>query len=171
MPGLTIPTSWFQSINPLGIFLLTPLYVSACNRRAARGREASSVTKMRTGAAVVALAYAVLALVARGDVGSASHSPWVLVGVIAMITVGELFILPVGLGLFGRLAPEGLSASVIALWFLAAFFGNLLAGFLGRFWSVVPHALYFSFVASLTLASAVLLAVISKPMRALEQVG
>ena len=51
------------------------------------------------------------------------------------MTAGELYILPIGLGLFGRLAPAGFNATTIALWFLAAFFGNLLAGAFGTLWS------------------------------------
>jgi len=51
------------------------------------------------------------------------------------MTVGDLFILPVGLGLLGRLAPKGLEAIAIATWFFTGFAGNLLAGWLGLFWS------------------------------------
>ena len=57
---------------------------------------------------------------------------------------GELHILPVGLGMFGKLAPKGFEASAIALWFSAGVIGNLLAGAVGTLWSGVSHAQFFT---------------------------
>jgi POT family proton-dependent oligopeptide transporter len=63
-----------------------------------------------------------------------------------VLTLGELFILPVGLGLFGRLAPKGLEATAIATWFFAGFAGNLLAGGLGLFWSRLSQPAFFTLI-------------------------
>jgi len=74
-----------------------------------------------------------------------------------VMTVGELHILPVGLGLFGRLAPRGFSVTTIATWYLAGFFGNLLAGWLGGFWSHISHGAFFTLVACLAVGGGLLL--------------
>ena len=72
-----------------------------------------------------------------------------------------LFILPIGLGLFGRSAPPSIAATMIAAWFLAAFFGNLGAGALGTLWSAMPPWQFFIVVAAVaTLASALLFALV-----------
>jgi POT family proton-dependent oligopeptide transporter len=74
-----------------------------------------------------------------------------------LLTTGELYILPVGLGLFGRMAPEGFRATSIATWFFAGFFGNLLAGALGTLWSRLGHAWFFTLIAAVAGVSALLL--------------
>lgn len=143
-----IPMTWFQSLGPLLVLLLTPLVIARWSRLAREGREPSSIIKMSKGAAVVAAAYLLLAVVsyASETIGERT-SWWWLVGFFVIITVGELYILPVGLGLFGRLAPSNLAATTIAAWFLAAFAGNLLAGALGSLWSRMDHATFFLLIA------------------------
>jgi POT family proton-dependent oligopeptide transporter len=74
-----------------------------------------------------------------------------------LFTVGELFILPVGLSLFGRLAPPHLAATTIACWFLTGFVGNLLAGAVGILWSSLTHSTFFLCVAGLAFTAGGLL--------------
>ena len=61
---LTIPMTWFQSLNPLLVFLMTPLLLARWRRQAAAGRAQSSMRKMATGSLMVAAAYLLLAAVA-----------------------------------------------------------------------------------------------------------
>jgi len=168
--SLAIPASWFQSLNPLMVFLLTPFYVRRWNRQAAKGREASSVIKMSMGAAVVGLAYLLMAVAAAwaSAQGQRTSGLW-LAALLVVLTAGELLILPVGLGLFGRLAPEGLSATTIALWFLAGFFGNLLAGWLAGYWSVISHAAFFALTSGVIFLAALLLRLLAGPARRMER--
>lgn len=156
--SLTIPVTWFQSLNPLMVFLLTPLLVSYWTRRAERGREASSLAKMAMGAAVVATAYAMVAAVAHWAETRGLQASWLwLVGFLVVMTAGELLILPVGLGLFGRLAPESLRATIIAIWFSAGFLGNLFAGWLGTLWSPLSHGGFFLAAAGMASVATTLL--------------
>ena len=87
---------------------------------------------------------------------------------LVLLTAGELFILPVGLGLFARLAPDRIGATTIAAWFFAAFGGNLLAGALGTLWSRIGHATFFAAMASLATLAALLLWLLDRPVRRLE---
>ena len=75
----------------------------------------------------------------------------------AVITIGELFVLPIGLGLFARLAPAGYAATSIAAWYLASFGGNLLAGALGILWSDMAHAAFFALMAGVAATAGILL--------------
>src|SRR3546814_15758123 len=97
---------------------------------------------MAIGAAVVALAYASLALVATSVGDGMTSWIWLLLFLV-ILTFGELWILPVGLELFGRLAPPGYAATTIAAWFFAGFVGNLLAGLLGSGWPPLGPAAFF----------------------------
>jgi len=153
---VAIPMTWFQSLNPLGIFLFTPFMVAAWTRLAKRGREPDDVSKMAMGGYICATSYLILAAVAWL---SGSHPvSWLwLVAYFVVYTIGELFILPVGLGLFGRLAPTSLAATTIAAWFLASFGGNFVAGALGTLWGQISPASFFLVTAGISGLSGTLL--------------
>ena len=169
--GFTIPATWFQCLNPLVVLLLTPVLVRRWTRAAQTGAEASSGAKMATGAALVAAAFVALAFIAHRShaAGVAVAWPW-FAAFMVLLTVGELFILPVGLGLFGRLAPAGLEATTIAIWYSAGVLGNLLAGWLGTFWSIWPASSFFAFIASVALVSTLMLAALATRIRRAEDV-
>jgi POT family proton-dependent oligopeptide transporter len=154
----SVPMTWFIALNPLVVFALTPVLVSRWNRQAALGRESSSVVKMWTGTVLVAVSYLLLAVTQWWAASHGERVSWVwLVVFFLLMTLGELHILPVGLGLFGRLAPRGLASTAIATWYLAGFFGNLLAGWFGGFWSEIGHPTFFVVVAALALVGGLLL--------------
>jgi len=156
--GWSIPMAWFQSLDPLVVFLATPLLVARWARLGRRGVDTPSLHKMAFGAALVGLSYLLLAAVAAWSESHGVRAHWVwLVGWFVLMTLGELYILPVGLGLFGHLAPEGFGATCIALWFFAGFFGNLLAGALGMLWSVLPHGGFFVVIGAVAAFAALLL--------------
>jgi proton-dependent oligopeptide transporter, POT family len=154
----SIPMTWFQSINPLLIFLLTPVYVVVWTRLARHGREPSSVQKMVVGAIIVGLSYIVSAVAAHVSAVEHMRTSWFwLTAYFVVLTIGELFILPVGLGLFGRLAPKGYEATTIATWFFAGFAGNIFAGALGTLWSDLSTPMFFAMIGAVGFVSAALL--------------
>ena len=111
---------------------------------------------MATGALIVAGAY--LLLVALSAMSGAARTAWPwFVLFFAIITFGELFILPTGLGLFARLAPRGLGATTVAAWFLATFSGSLFGGVIGTLWSAMSHPAYFALLALLAVVAAAML--------------
>lgn len=165
--GLTIPMTWFQALNPLLIFVLTPPLVAHWARRAAQGREPGSAAKMALGAAIMAGAYLLLAAVSQLARGGQASWIWLALFT-AVLTAGELFVLPVGLGLFARLAPAALAATAIAAWFLATFAGNLLAGALGALFTTLGEARFFLAMAGLAGASALMLLALARPVARAE---
>jgi proton-dependent oligopeptide transporter, POT family len=165
---LAIPMTWFQALNPLLVILLTPLLVAHWTRQAVKGREPSPTRKMSCGALGVAAAYLLLAAVSAAS--GAGQVSWLWLALFFFIlTAGELFILPVGLGLFARLAPEGYDATTIAAWFFAAFGGNLLAGALGMLWSVLAHAAYFTLMALVASGAGLALWLLDRPAGQLQK--
>ena len=161
--GWSIPLTWFQSLNPLVIFIGTPILVGYWTWLGRRHREPSSVAKMATGALIVAISYALVAVVCAAADAHHARASWIWpTAFFVVMTIGELFILPVGLGLFGRLAPKGLEATAIATWFFAGFAGNLLAGWLGLFWSRLSQPAFFALI-TLTSAVAALLLWLLRP--------
>jgi len=151
--GLEAPVAWFQALNPLYVFLLTPLVVRWRGRPGATLRPLAA---MRSGALIVASAFILLSLLAWTAVAGRVSGLWVL-AFFGLYTLGELLILPTGLALFSSAFPGGLAATGIACWYLASFAGNLLSGVVGTLWGRLPPAAFFGLLAGLALLGAALL--------------
>jgi POT family proton-dependent oligopeptide transporter len=165
--AFVIPMTWFQALNPLLVILMTPPLLAWWHRRADAGKEASPTRKMSLGALIVGLSYLLLALVSlAGDEGRVS---WIwLVAFFAILTFGELYILPTGLGLFARLAPPRLGATTVAAWFLVIFSGSLFAGLVGTLWSSFSRPAFFFTLAALAAIAALLLRMLDPAARKVE---
>jgi POT family proton-dependent oligopeptide transporter len=147
----TIPMTWFQSLNPLLVMLMTPALLAWWRRRSDAGSIDRPARKMAFGAAIVALAYLTLAIVSAG--GGTAHWLWLAL-FFAIFTLGELYVLPTGLGLFARLAPAGFGATTVAAWYLAIFAGSLSAGLVGTLWSQMGSTAYFLMLTVIGLCAA-----------------
>ncbi|MDQ6647930.1 MAG: peptide MFS transporter [Pseudomonadota bacterium] len=168
--GWVIPMTWFQSVNSLAVFALTPVLVARWARLAKRGIETPLLGRMAFGALIVALSYVALGLVAAWSEAHGARASWLwLFAWFVVFTIGELYILPTGLALFGRMAPDGFRATSIATWFFAGFFGNLLAGGLGTLWSQFSHGWFFVLIGGVSALSAVLLYMLSLRMGDVER--
>jgi proton-dependent oligopeptide transporter, POT family len=162
-----IPTPWFLALNPLMIFVLTPLIVRHWARQAERGREPFEVNKMAFGCLCLALANLVMAAAAWSTSGKAS-ALW-LVGYFLLATVGELHLAPVGLALISKIAPGRVLSRMMGAWFAATLPADIFGGYLGGFWSTMAKANFFLMIASVAaLASAALWAA-SRPVRRVGQ--
>jgi POT family proton-dependent oligopeptide transporter len=154
----SVPVTWFLSLNPLTVFALTPVFVARWIRMAAQNREPPSVLKMVIGAVIIAISYCAIAALAVWAQSRGKQVSWVwLASFMVVMTAGELYILPVGLGLFVRLAPPGFTATSIAGWYFAGFLGNLFAGWLGTLWMPLSHGVFFAVMGMVALAAAGLL--------------
>jgi proton-dependent oligopeptide transporter, POT family len=126
--GWPFPSAWFQALNSLFVVLLAPLFALAWLRLGTN--QPSSPLKFALGLLFLGLSFLLMVpaamLTAEGKV-----SPLWLVGLFFLQTVGELFLSPVGLSTMTRLAPANLVGLTLGVWFLAAAWGNKLAGVLG----------------------------------------
>ncbi|MFT3790184.1 MAG: peptide MFS transporter [Rudaea sp.] len=165
--AMTIPMTWFQSLDPLFVFLMTPPLLAFWQRRARRGKVASSMRKMAGGAVLVAVSYLLLALAAQLAGDGRAHWSWLLAYSV-VFTLGELYVLPTGLGLFARLAPPALGATTVGGWYLCIFSGSLAAGFVGTLWSHASHAAYFALLAAIACAAALLFLALDANARRIE---
>jgi POT family proton-dependent oligopeptide transporter len=149
----SIPMTWFIAINPLCVMLMTPPLLAWWRKREAAGFNPMPTQRMATGALIVGAAYLMLAALSlnAGNVGV--HWTWFAMFWV-VLTLGELFILPTGLGLFARLAPVRLGATTVASWFLATFAGNFAAGLVGTLWTRLSHPAFFALLAAICAVSA-----------------
>lgn len=164
-----IPMTWFQSVNSLLILFAMPLVILAWAKLRAHGREPDTLSKMAIGAAGLVVAYGMIAAVASWAGGQAKVG-WIWVMLfITLLTAAEMWLYPVGMSLFGRVAPLGLRATTMSIWGLSAFAGNFMAGWVGTFWSRLDPAAFFALVAIFPALAAILFLMLRPQVRKLDQ--
>ena len=67
-----------------------------------------------------------------------------LLGTTFIMTIGQLYLSPIGLSLVTKAAPARIVSMMMGIWFLSSFFGNYFSGFLGTFWELMEHESYSS---------------------------
>ncbi len=124
-----------QSINPGWVILLTPLVVAFFSFLKSRQQEPSTASKIAWGLFISSLSVLVMfAAVKAGNNGAEKVSVWWLIASYGVITIGELFLSPMGLSLVSKLSPPRLTALLMGGWFLATSIGNKLSGVLASMW-------------------------------------
>ncbi len=122
-----IPSSWFQSLNPLFIIIFAPLFSWLWS--ALGTRQPSSPAKFVWGLVLLSLGFLLLVPAASyAQSAGVKVSPWFLVGVYLFNTLGELCLSPVGLSMVTKLAPAKIVGSIMGFWFLSNALGNFIAG-------------------------------------------
>ncbi len=83
-----------------------------------------------------------------------------------IITLGELYISPIGLSLVSKVAPARHLAMMMGVWLATSFTGNFLAGYLGSFWSSMEKPAFFMMIAAIASVAGVAIWVFNRPLRA-----
>jgi POT family proton-dependent oligopeptide transporter len=127
-----VPTSLFQSINPIYIVLLGPIFAALWAYLGKRGLEPSAPAKFGLALVQVGLSFLVFVWGAR-SVGMETMTPVIFVFLIYLLaTTGELCLSPVGLSAMTRLAPLHLGSFIMGAWFYMSAVGNFVAGKIGE---------------------------------------
>ncbi len=127
-----VPASIFQSINPIYIILLAPLFAGLWVSLGKRGKEPSAPAKFGLALAQMGLANLILVWGAEAY-GLAAMTPVIFVFLYYLLaTTGELCLSPVGLSAMNRLAPSFLASLIMGAWFYMTAVGNFVAGKIGE---------------------------------------
>ena len=164
MFGFNVPSTWYQAFNPAMIFLFAPLLAAFWGRQAARGKEPSSLWKMGFGCTLVGLSFLIMVLATQGMEPDARRSVLWLVGMTVIVTIGELYLSPVGLSFVTKVAPIRMVSMLMGVWFLANFLGNYLTGYLGTFWETMAHGRFFLLLSGLGVGAGVIMLLLSRPL-------
>ncbi len=133
-------TNLSQSINPGWVIILTPLVVAFFTFLRGRKKEPSTPTKIAFGLLISALSVLVMiAAVNMGGNGSEKVSVWWLVANYGIITIGELFLSPMGLSVVSKLSPTNITSLMMGGWFLSTSIGNKLSGVLASLWDTYDN--------------------------------
>jgi POT family proton-dependent oligopeptide transporter len=128
-----VPTGWFQSLNPLFIVLLAPVFSAIWGKLGKAGRNPSTPRKMVLGLVLTGIGFLAMVAAALESAGGGKAAMSWLVIAYFFHTTGELCISPVGLSMVTKLAPLRLASLMMGVWFLVNFVANWLAGIIGSF--------------------------------------
>lgn len=168
--GWEIPTSWFQSVNPLFIILLAPVVSMLWTKLANSKRGDLPVpTKMGLGMIMLGMGFIVL-LFAIMQTGSDEHNITTKANIMFIVftylfhTIGELFLSPVGLSFVSKYAPVKFSSLLMAVWMASSFVANILAGQLGALTGNMGYFEVFSVIGIAVIVLGIVLLTLSKKL-------
>ncbi|MBZ4036279.1 peptide MFS transporter [Flavobacterium sp. 17A] len=167
-------TNLSQSINPGWVIILTPLVVAFFTFLRSRKKEPSTPTKIAFGLLISTLSVLIMiAAVHVGGNGSEKVSVWWLVANYGVITIGELFLSPMGLSIVSKLSPKNITALMMGGWFLSTSIGNKLSGVLASMWDQYDHKANFFWVnfALLLFATVLMFALVKKLNKVMKDHG
>ena len=155
-----VPTTWLQSVNPIFIILLAPVFAAIWQKLGKR--DLSMPAKFASGMIILGLGFGVMmwgAAHTQGDTARVGMQ-WLVVAYF-LHTCGELCVSPVGLSSVTKLSPERFVGQMMGIWFLGTAFGNLIAGIAGgRFGTTTTYEL-FGAVTRFTLIGGAVMAVLT----------
>jgi POT family proton-dependent oligopeptide transporter len=128
--SVTIPTTWFQSINAFAIFTLAPLFAILWIYLSKRKLNPNIPVKFGLGLILLGLGFVVMFFANQKSQGGNLVSPLWLVFVYLLHTVGELFLSPIGLSMITKLSPPKIVSLMMGLWFTSIALANYMAGIL-----------------------------------------
>jgi POT family proton-dependent oligopeptide transporter len=164
--GFSFPSTWYQSLNSMFMILgLAPLIGWIWVRMG--DRQPSSPVKFALGLLFVGLGFALIIPAAQIAQQGVKVSPWWLIGLYFVHTIGELCLSPVGLSIVTKLAPARIVGFMMGWWFLSIAVGNKLAGMAGGLFETLPLPKLFGAVAAVAFVAALLLLAITPWLRKL----
>jgi POT family proton-dependent oligopeptide transporter len=134
----------YQSLNPLFIFIFAPLLDMWWNFWGARGKRSSSVRKMAVGCFMIGFAFLTIPLASNFITidKSITNLLWLALAT-WIVTMGELYLSPIGLSFVTKLAPARFMSMMMGMWLASSFLGNYLAGLLGTLYSSMSQNAFF----------------------------
>lgn len=127
-----IPTSIFQSVNPLFIMLLAPVFSWLWVKLSQNNMEPSTPMKFVLGLAQLGFGFLVIVLGAKFFNFEGKIPLVFLVVMYLLFTMGELCLSPVGLSMVTKLSPAKVVGFVMGAWFLSISLAHEMAVTIGE---------------------------------------
>jgi len=159
--GYAFPASWFQSVQPILVVILAPVFAWVWITLGKR--EPSSPAKFTVGLLFVGLSLAILVIPAHASEGGAKVSPMWLTMTYLLQTIAELCLSPIGLSAMTKLAPARVGGLIMGVWFLSISIGNFLAGRAASLYESMPLPTLFGAVGGFVIAASVVLLLLVRP--------
>ncbi|NRG45007.1 peptide MFS transporter [Bacillus sp. CRN 9] len=153
--GFTLSPAWFQSLNPLFIITLAPVFAWMWMKLG--NRQPTIPQKFSLALLFAGLSFLVILLPAYFGGTDSLVSPMWLVLSYFIVVLGELCLSPVGLSATTKLAPAAFSAQTMSLWFLASAAAQAINAQVVKFYSVDTEMLYFGIIGGVSILLSIVL--------------
>ncbi len=135
----TVPAGQVQALDPIWIFILSPVLAWLYNRLS-RGRgDLHIATKFAIGFVVLSVGFFVYGLSSLFAVQGKVAFGW-MIGGFGLQALGELLISGLGLAMVSRYVGPRLRGFIMGSWFLATGISEYLGGFVANYAAVPNHA-------------------------------
>jgi len=149
--GWEFPSGYFQSLQPLFIITLAPVFAWIWIRLGTR--QPSSPAKFALGLLFVGSGFALLVVAAQLAENGVKVAPYWLVVTYLLHTLGELSLSPVGMSAFTKLAPARVAGLMMGVFYLAIAGGNFIGGRLASLYGSMPLPNLFGAIAAVGIAA------------------
>lgn len=154
----------FQTLNPLFIMILTPIFVWLWDHWK---KQPSAPGKFAAGLIFAGLSYAWMALPGILEGTSGRVSPFWLVGSWFIVEIGEMLISPIGLSVTTKLAPKAFRSQMMSMWFLADAAGQAINAQIVKYYSTATEVPYFLIIGGVSIVFGIILCFFVKKIHAL----
>ena len=155
LAGVELQSSWFQSLNPIYIILLAPVFAWLWVKL--NTRQPSTANKFAIGLLFAGLSFLVMIIPAYIHGTESLVSPiWLAISFL-LVVIGELCLSPVGLSITTKLAPAAFSAQTMSLWFLTSAAAQAINAQLVRLYNPETEIIYFGAIGGLSIILSVIL--------------
>lgn len=128
--GLGFPATWYQSLNPLFVMALAPVFAWLWVWLARKNQEPNTIVKFAMGLVLIGASFFVFIVPMNMAGDGTKVSPMWLVSIYMIQTIGELCLSPVGLSVTTKMAPQKYASQMMGVWFLAVTAGDCVTGLL-----------------------------------------
>ena len=157
--GITISPAWFQSLNPLFIITLAPLFAWIWLKLG--DRQPTIPKKFSFGILLAGVSFLVILLPAYfGGPDSLVNPLWLVLSYFICV-LGELCLSPVGLSATTKLAPAAFSAQTMSLWFLSNSAAQAINAQLVKFYTPETEMAYFGTIGGIAIVLSIILFALS----------
>jgi POT family proton-dependent oligopeptide transporter len=157
--GFTISPAWFQSLNPLFIIILAPVFAWLWVKLG--NRQPSVPKKFSLGLLFAGLSFLVILLPGYLTGSDSLVNPLWLVLSYFIVVLGELCLSPVGLSATTKLAPAAFSAQTMSLWFLSNAAAQAINAQIVKFYTPETEMVYFGVIGGVAILLSILLFALS----------
>ncbi len=162
--NFVVPTPWFQAINPIVVWLFTPLIGILMEKKALKNGNTNYVEKFVFALILMGFSYMILMLAGYYvDIQNKISMLWVI-ALVFVQTIGEIYIFPTQNSLVVKLSPKRFLSLCFGLLSLQICISNFLSGFIGGLYSCMSKASFFSIFTLMSFCFALLLFLLRKPL-------
>ncbi|MFC7391486.1 peptide MFS transporter [Scopulibacillus cellulosilyticus] len=162
---LHIQSSWFQSVNPLYIVILAPVFAAVWTKLGKR--QPSTPVKFSVGVILSGISFLIMVIpfVLPGN-HHAINPLWLVISLLS-VTLGELFLSPVGVSATTKLAPAAFASQTMSVWYLTDASAQAINAQLVKFFNFNTEVVYFTVIGIISIIIGIILLLLSKKIHGL----